>query len=127
MALAPGRACRQPGCPELTRDRSGYCEDHRNKAKRQYDKATDAKRGSARQRGYDKRWERFREWFLQQPGNQICHRCLELKGDVVKAELVHHIKPVKDRPDLRLDPANCQALCRDCHEITHGRKRELLG
>lgn len=119
MTLAPPTACRWPGCPELTRDRSGYCEDHRNKAKRQYDKATDAKRGSARQRGYDKRWERFREWFLQQPGNQICHRCLELKGDVVKAELVHHIKPVKDRPDLRLVADNCVPVCNRCHAFYH--------
>jgi len=119
MTLAPPTACRWPGCPELTRDRSGYCEDHRNKAKRQYDKATDAKRGSARQRGYDRHWERFRAWFLQR--RPLCERCGKL------AEVVHHIQPLDERPDLRLDPANCQALCRDCHEITHGRKRELLG
>jgi 5-methylcytosine-specific restriction endonuclease McrA len=121
MATLPGTACRWPGCPEITKDKSGYCEQHRKQIRRQWDKQTDSRRGSARERGYDSKWERFRNWFLNQAGNQICHRCLELKGDVVKAEVVHHIAPVDERPDLRLVPDNCQPLCRNCHEEIHGR------
>jgi 5-methylcytosine-specific restriction protein A len=122
MALSPPRPCRWPGCPEVTRDNSGYCEQHRPQARRQRDKALDEKRGSARRRGYDWRWERFRAWFLRQPGNQICHRCLELRGEVVKAEMVHHIEPVRERPDLRLNPSNVVPLCIRCHSEVHRKE-----
>jgi 5-methylcytosine-specific restriction protein A len=37
------------------------------------------------------------------------------------AEVVHHIIPIKERPDLKLVPSNCQALCFPCHEVIHGR------
>lgn len=122
MATLPGTACRWPGCPEIVKDPSGYCEEHRRPARRQYDKQTDARRGSARQRGYDSKWEKFRNWFLSQPGNQICHRCLELRGEIVKAKVVHHIELVHERPDLRLHPENCMPVCFQCHEEIHGRR-----
>lgn len=121
MATLPGRSCRHIGCIEITKDRSGYCDKHKNQYKRQYGKQTDARRGTARERGYDNKWEKFRDWFLSLPGNQICHRCLELCGDVRPSEVVHHIQPVADRPDLRLVEDNCQPLCRSCHEEIHGR------
>jgi len=39
---------------------------------------------------------------------------------------IDHIEPVRLRPDLAYDPANCQALCPSCHSAkTHvevGRK-----
>ncbi len=120
MATLPGTACRWPGCPEIVK--GDYCEQHRNQVRRKYDKQTDTRRGSARQRGYDNHWDKFRDWFMNQPGNQYCHRCLELRGDIRKSEVVHHIQAVADRPDLRLVADNCQALCRNCHEEIHGRK-----
>lgn len=119
--LLPGRACRWLRCPEITRDPSGYCLEHRARARRPYDRALDEKRGSARERGYDTKWDKFREWFMQQPGNQYCHRCFK-QGEIVKAEVVHHIIPVSERPDLRLVSSNCQSLCRECHEKVHGRR-----
>lgn len=117
MATLPGTACRWPGCPEIVKG-AEYCEQHL----RQNNKQTDARRGSARQRGYDTTWEHFRNWFMNQAGNQICHRCLELKGEIVKAGVVHHIIPLADRPDLRLVEDNCQPLCFQCHEEIHGRR-----
>lgn len=71
----------------------------------------------ATERGYDTLWDRFRDWFLRQPGNQVCAIC---KKNM--ARVVHHIVPVEERPDLRLEPKNCQALCRECHERLHGRR-----
>lgn len=75
----------------------------------------DTRRPGARQRGYDTKWDKFRAWFLQRPGNQLCAKCGRL------AEVVHHIIPIEERPDLRLVASNCQALCRACHEKVHGR------
>ena len=121
MAILPGTACRWPGCPEVTKDPSGYCEEHRKQARRQYDKQIDARRGTARERGYDTKWEKFRAWFLQQPGNQYCRRCFEQEGKMALVEVVHHIIPISERPDLRLVEDNCQPLCRNCHERIHGR------
>lgn len=118
MAQLPGRACRWPGCPNVTRHKSGYCEEHQAAGRRQTDQQLEERRGSASARGYDNRWEKFREWFLRRPGNQICHRCLE-RGEITKAELVHHIEPVRERPDLRLVESNCIPLCRACHELEH--------
>lgn len=121
MATKPGTACRHPGCPELTRDPSGYCQAHRKQSWRRYSAEHEARRPSARQRGYDKDWERFRAWFLQR--NPLCARCRE-RGRITTAEVVHHIQSIRERPDLRLDPENCMALCRDCHEKIHGRRRK---
>ena len=115
LAILPGTACRWPGCMGITKDPSGYCDSHRTQARRTWDRHTDQRRGSARERGYDTAWDKFRAWFLQQPGNQLCANCGAL------ADTVHHIIPVADRPDLRLVVNNCQALCRDCHEKIHGR------
>jgi 5-methylcytosine-specific restriction protein A len=121
MAISPGTACRWPGCPEITKDPSGYCDTHKGQARRRWDKSHEAKRGNSRQRGYDTAWEHFRRWFLQQPGNQYCHRCKQ-QGRMVLAEVVHHIIPIKERPDLKLVPDNCQPLCFTCHELVHGRR-----
>ncbi|WP_369691340.1 HNH endonuclease [Desulfolucanica intricata] len=32
---------------------------------------------------------------------------------------MHHIKPVRERPDLRLVPDNCVPLCGKCHQTVH--------
>lgn len=117
MALAPGRACRYPGCTEIIRHGS-YCDKHKTRGRKPYDRATDERRGSARQRLYNTEWDKFRHWFMNQPGNQICHRCLE-QGQITKAELVHHKLPVRERPDLRLVPDNCVPLCGKCHQAVH--------
>ena len=41
------------------------------------------------------------------------------------ASVAHHVVPINDGGP-RLDQANLRALCRDCHEIIHGRKRDRL-
>lgn len=39
------------------------------------------------------------------------------------ATIPHHIKSIKERPDLALDPNNGVALCFEAHEIIEGRAR----
>lgn len=44
------------------------------------------------------------------------------KNDRKKIKLVvHHIKELKDYPELALDENNLETLCVDCHNKIHGR------
>ncbi len=48
--------------------------------------------------------ERFRAGYGVQP-----HR----------AQMVHHIIPISERPDLALNLSNLRSLCYECHEREH--------
>ena len=34
---------------------------------------------------------------------------------------VHHVRPIRERPDLATDPDNCLTLCAGCHLKRHRR------
>lgn len=81
----------------------------------------DETRGSARQRGYDRDWEKLRDAVVIERG---C--CCEACGTIVvlrKREAtattpvaeVDHIEGIADRPDLRLVRSNLRVLCKPCH------------
>ena len=99
------RPCKHPGCPELTRET--YCEAHKTEA-RDYER----NRGSASARGYDKRWEKFRLYYLKH--NPLCVDHLD-RGECVPATEVHHIKKLRYYPELKYDNDNLMALCHECH------------
>jgi 5-methylcytosine-specific restriction protein A len=44
----------------------------------------------------------------------LCLDCLAA-GRVTPATDVHHVKPLRTHPHLRLDPSNLRALCAPCH------------
>jgi 5-methylcytosine-specific restriction protein A len=115
MPSRPKRPCRQPGCRALVT--SGYCPEHQQEAQV---RRNERPRESSTQRGYDYRWQKLRESFLSR--HPLCEDCLE-RDIVTPATLPHHMQPIEQRPDLRLDESNLRALCRDCHEIREGRKR----
>lgn len=72
-------------------------------------------RPSARQRGYDGKWERIRRAYLAH--NPLCAFCGAL------ATLVDHIKPLS-QGGARLDVRNLRSCCRDCHaRITANLRR----
>jgi 5-methylcytosine-specific restriction protein A len=50
-----------------------------------------------------------------------CQMCKEL-GRVGKGEAVHHIKHLKDRPDLGLTDSNLVTLCLTHHNLAHPEK-----
>jgi 5-methylcytosine-specific restriction protein A len=50
----------------------------------------------------------------------LCEDC-QARGLVVSATEPHHIVKVRDRPDLRLEPANIRCLCKACHTLRTGR------
>ncbi|WP_408734794.1 HNH endonuclease [Gluconobacter morbifer] len=72
----------------------------------------DRHRGSASARGYDRKWQAFRKWFLIR--NPLCHDCRR-EQLLTPATEVHHIQKLRDAPDRRLDATNCMALCHSCH------------
>lgn len=57
-----------------------------------------------------------------------CQRCKNVKHRYRKAVLVHHVKHLKDRPDLALSIWDGQerqliSLCRGCHEEEHPERQ----
>ena len=103
-ARAP-RPCAAPACGALVE--SGYCPHHAHRARlgpRKYDD----RRGSSAGRGYDADWRRFRAAFLAE--HPECEDCRGV------SRCVHHKIKLRERPDLRLEPSNCRALCKCCHD-----------
>jgi len=115
MPYKPKKPCKAPLCPNCAEEGKSYCKEHARVIP-PYDP-----RPNASQRGYDWRWQKLRKMYLKH--NPLCERCRGL-GRVTLADTVHHKKPVEDYPELRLDWDNLESLCRDCHEIVEGRKRE---
>ncbi len=100
--------CRIPHCPTLVSDHSGFCDDHKRERRIQYDAA----RGTPSERGYDKIWRHTRDAKLRQdPYCELQIRCQPR----TPAEEVHHVIPISQRPDLRLDMGNLQSVCKSCH------------
>lgn len=76
-------------------------------------KTHDIWRGSSASRGYDNDWRIARlDHLKSHPLCVWCHR----DGRVTAATVVDHIKPIVDRPDLRLDPSNFRSLCKPHHD-----------
>lgn len=73
-------------------------------------------------------WLRMRDKVLAMDRNE-CQHC-KAKHRYKKAIIVHHVKYLKDRPDLALsifDPDTGErqlvSLCRACHEAQHSDRR----
>lgn len=124
MPKRPKRPCAYPGCPELVEYPDRYCQKHKqekNRSKREYDR----QRGTAAQRGYNYRWQKYSKWFLKQPGNQICKLRLD-DGCNLIAQCVDHIVPPSGPDDpLFWDPNNHQAACIHCNSVKG--KRAIKG
>ena len=81
----------------------------------------DETRGSARQRGYDRDWEKLRDAVVIERGCrcEACGTIVVLRKREVTATTpvaeVDHIETISDRPDLRLVRSNLRVLCKPCH------------
>jgi len=107
MPLAIPKRCGFRGCPKTTRGR--YCDEHAPLAGQFYDR----RRGTTKERGYDRDWERVAEQRRKLDCG-LCQRCLH-RELVVPSQIVDHIIPIHVRPDWRLEIGNTQVLCFDCH------------
>ncbi len=71
-------------------------------------------------------WKKVRALALTRDGG-MCQDCMDrLRAGYGihprRAEMVHHIIPVKERPDLALELSNLRSLCNECHEREHPEK-----
>lgn len=112
MPMKMRRPCAHRGCPNTAEKR--YCKEHAH-LERQRDKA----RGTAAQRGYGGRWQRYREIYLQK--HPLCVECLKHKR-VVPAKVVDHIKPHKGDYELFWREDNHQSLCTYHHNLKTATK-----
>lgn len=69
-----------------------------------------------------KEWERLRQEVLRMDHNE-CQIC-KSRGRYRRADIVHHVKHLKDRPDLALsvwdgEERQLVSVCKRCHEELH--------
>lgn len=62
-------------------------------------------------------WLKVRELALIRD-NYLCQECLDNKLIAV-ADVVHHMKPLRDYPKLGLVLENLESLCHSCHNNKH--------
>lgn len=65
-------------------------------------------------------WQKARELALVRD-SYMCQKCLRNKR-VTKANVVHHIKELRDYPNLALELDNLESLCHSCHNKEHPEK-----
>lgn len=70
------------------------------------------------------RWKSKRKKILKRDE----HRCRECRryGKKTEATTVHHMNPLNERPDLRLESWNLLSLCSTCHDKMHDRNSDRL-
>jgi 5-methylcytosine-specific restriction protein A len=86
------------------------------------ERATDRARGTARDRGYDSRWDRASAAFLL--AHPICPAC-ELAGLIVASQVTDHTIPHKGDRALFWSRDNWQPACRWHHDVVKQRLEQL--
>ena len=90
----------------------------RKEVTKQYDK----QRGTRTERGYNNRWLRAREaWLNVHP---LCE-CCKAEGRVTSGVVVDHIIPHKGDMILFWDRTNWQTLCIPCHNTKTARENGI--
>jgi 5-methylcytosine-specific restriction protein A len=77
-----------------------------------------APRPSARERGYNHRWDKARATFLRH--HPLCRMC-ERESRVTAATVVDHVVPHRGDQVLFWDTGNWQPLCKQHHDSTKQR------
>ncbi len=125
MNQRPLRPCKKISCPNLIRDMSGYCEEHKyvaeeikSKRNQYYNKY---KREEKYTRFYNsKAWKQVRKYILTlYYGIDIYDYYTNNNDEIVLATTVHHIEELKDNWDRRLDVNNLFPLNESNHNTIH--------
>jgi 5-methylcytosine-specific restriction enzyme A len=88
----------------------------------QFRKQTDKARGTTAQRGYDAQWHKLRRAFLAEHPYCECDTCKGQDGREL-SQVVDHIHPIEDRPELRLVWDNLRAMSKRHHDAHTARTR----
>lgn len=126
MPVRPMKPCRAHRCCALTRDRSGYCEDHaaqgeeaarhaRLSAHRAYNERRDESDSFYK----TERWKKLSAAYRR--AHPVCEQCKAAVSDITD-----HIKPTKTHPELALDWGNLRALCRPCQTSSARSARVIV-
>lgn len=78
------------------------------------------KQGNVKKFYKSKEWKKKRKEILKRDNNE-CQKCKD-RGCYSKAEAVHHIKHLKEIPELALQDENLISLCNSCHNEEHPEK-----
>ncbi len=71
-----------------------------------------------------KAWKEKRVAILKRD-DYMCMMCKRY-GKAVDAKEVHHINPLNERYDLKLNNNNLISLCRECHDKCHNKYKDVL-
>ena len=71
-----------------------------------------------------KRWKQKREKILRRD-EYLCQECKRY-GKTTPATTVHHVMPIEQNKDLKLNSNNLISLCEQCHNKMHDRGRDNL-
>jgi len=66
------------------------------------------------------RWKAFAT-KIRRRDKYTCQLCIKY-GKRVEGNIIHHIKPREEYPELAYDPENCVTLCEACHNRMHPEK-----
>lgn len=116
------KICRHIGCTRLVELGETYCNLHkpdtkRSEANRQklYDQSIRNKRDKKERAFYNsKRWKAAQKECMRMYGG-LCLWNYYKDGLIIEATEVHHIEPIKERWDLRLDISNLVPLSHQAH------------
>lgn len=112
MAKRPLRECLKAGCHSLTRD--GYCDEHKMLKVERHKIYDNMKRNKKANKFYHSaKWKKAASDAIAR-ANGLCLDCLA-EDKIRSAEMVHHIKPLRQYPELALEPKNLKPLCNKCH------------
>lgn len=111
VALKPKSICNYAGCGK-TIDDKGYCDKHKEIAKKQAD-ALKNRKPHEHSKLYNWQWKKVRANYLML--NPLCVEC-DKYGLLEPATVVDHIRPHKGNLDLFWNESNYQPLCKSCHD-----------
>lgn len=110
------RPCKEFGCGNLTK--KSYCKMHEKNAQETTRNYNRYKRNPIINAFYKSpEWRRVRLVALDRD-NHLCKRC-KSNGQLVKAEVVHHVIEIRDDWSLRLQLDNLESICHSCHNRIH--------
>ena len=111
-------------CPECQEIYNRFLETKANKER--YKKYQNNRTDYREQNFYkSKEWKALRQ-RVKARANGLCELCLK-EGRISYYKDIHHIIPIKEDWNKRLDISNLICVCRDCHKKLHKELKKIDG